>query len=390
MKKALGWIVAIFAILGGCGWLAYVGSSAGPVYAAQLSEWMPTVRLALIGIISITSGFVALRYQTWLERLFQVAVALLGIGFVYLDVVGNPKQLGPFSELPTPSAVVPATCLLVIPGFFWYITGQIGWVALVSRPTSLKFRLGLLLCLLLTTVVSAVSIDFMTIWSGRCHFSEQPSNQPLRPDQAVFTARVIGSGKLWGPNAPSPYWRRYWTLAWVQRQFWGLPWWDSKVVILLTTTRGIGVAPPHGEIDFIDGRRLPGSLTRFLPIFDTFCTRTGSIADAEVDLRVLRDGPPREGVRILGRTFRVIHPNNSDWIRWEPAPAMKVTIRGPVGDTTVESDQHGVYDMVGLPPGYYEISRLPAPGVKPGWRDLECRWTNVEAGGIRECIVLFH
>ena len=80
MKKALGWIVAIFAILGGCGWLAYVGSSAGPVYAAQLSEWMPTVRLALIGIISITSGFVALRYRTWLERLFQVAVALLGIG----------------------------------------------------------------------------------------------------------------------------------------------------------------------------------------------------------------------------------------------------------------------------------------------------------------------
>jgi hypothetical protein len=108
------------------------------------------------------------------------------------------------------------------------------------------------------------------------------------------------------------------------------------------------------------------------------------VADAEVDLRVLRDGPPREGVRILGRTVRLT--GDYPYPRWETAPSMKVVIRGPVGSTSVASDEHGVYDVTGLPPGNYEVSRSPVGDTPPSWRDTECR-LKIEAGDIRECNV---
>ena len=385
MKKGIGWAVALSSILGSCAWLAYVGSSAGPAYGARLAEWMPTLRVLFIGILCLVSTFVALRSRNWFAFLFHAAVSLLGIWFIYLSVAGKPEEYGPFSNLPTPSSLVPAICLMIIPGVFWYITGRAGWPRLVSNPVPLGIKIGLPFTLLVGTLLGAAIIDVMTIWSGRCHFFEQPFTKPLVPNQTVFTARIFGSGKLWGDSPPSDYWRRYWSLAWVQKQYWGLPWWDGRLVVLLTTTRGIGLPPLRGETDFVDGRHLPGSLTRLLPIFDTFCTRTGPLADSEVDLRVLRDGPPREGVRILGRTLRPT--GDYPYHRWETAPSMKVVIRGPAGVTTVESDERGVYDVTGLPPGYYEVSRPPVGGAPPSWRDAECRWSKVDSGDVRDCAV---
>lgn len=390
MKKGLSWVVALSTVLGSCAWLAYVGSSVGPAYGARLSEWTPTLRLLLVGILCLATTFVALRARNWVAFLFHAAVALLGVWFAYLSVVGKPEQREPFSSLTVSPSLVPATCLLIVPGAFWYITGRAGWPRLVSKPALLAVKIGVPLCLLVATMVGAVIIDFMTIWSGECHFSEQPFTKPLSPEQAVFTARIIGSRKLWGPDERqySPYWRRYWSLASVQKGFWGLPWWDGKLVIFLTTARGDWLPPPRGEIDFVDGRRLPGSLTRFLPIFDTFCTRTGSVADAEVDLRVLRDGPPQNGVRILGRTDRLT--GNYPSYRWETAPSMKVVIRGPAGTTTAVSDAHGIYDANGLPPGFYEVGREPVAGAPPSWRDVECHLRQVQSGEIRDCNVAFH
>lgn len=56
---------------------------------------------------------------------------------------------------------------------------------------------------------------------------------------------------------------------------------------------------------FVDGRRLPGSLTRFLPVYDLNCTRSDLLQDAGIDLRVLHDGPPAQGIRLIGRTLRL-------------------------------------------------------------------------------------
>lgn len=386
MKKVFSWAVALWAVLGSCTWLAYVGSSVGPAYGAGFHEWTPTLRVLLIGILCLLSTFVALRGRNWSSFLFHAAVSLLGIWFAYLSVIGRPEQRDPFSSLTMPPSLFPATLLMIVPGVFWYVTGRAGWPILVSKPVSLAAKIAVPLGLVVATTLAAVIVDFRTIYRTECHFSEQPFTKQESAPQAVFTARILGSGKLWGPDdsQPSLDWRRYWSLALVQKRFWGLPWWDRKVVVLLTTTRGSGMPPARGEIEFVDGQHLPGSLTRFLPIFDTFCTRTGSVADSEVDLRVLRDGPPREGVRILGRTFRLT--GDHSYPRWETAPSTKVVIRGPAGLTTVESDEHGVFDVAGLPAGMYEISRSPAAGVPASWRDIRCQW-RIEAHDIRECNV---
>jgi hypothetical protein len=171
-----------------------------------------------------------------------------------------------------PSPLLPALFLLTVPGAFWYATGRAGWPILISKRISVVTVSAVVFCLLMATLAGAAALDFRIIWSGECHYSAQPFTARLGPQQAVFTARMFGARRLWGPDDSqwSPQWRRYWVLASVQEQFWGLSWWDRKVVIILVSARGDRAAPPRGEIDFVDGRGLPGSLTRFLPIYETF------------------------------------------------------------------------------------------------------------------------
>src|SRR5690348_8942397 len=74
-----------------------------------------------------------------------------------------------------------------------------------------------------------------------CHHVPQPFTSPQSPNQAVFTARVVATGNLWPRNADSigeGYPRRYWGLALVGKTFWGLPWWDRKIVLLTFFVRG--------------------------------------------------------------------------------------------------------------------------------------------------------
>jgi hypothetical protein len=127
----------------------------------------------------------------------------------------------------------------------------------------------------------------------------------------------------------------------VEQQFWGLPAWDKRIIL-------IAVPLHHGEVYFVDGRRMPGLLTQFLPVVEvSSCNRTRLLKDATVDLRVLHDGPPRDGVRIIGEVKRGRH--------WEKAAGVKVLISAPNGITTTETDKEGIYDVTGLPAGPYTI-----------------------------------
>ncbi len=383
MRKGLSWVVALSAVVGSCMWLANVGSTTGPAFDARWLDWLPTLRLLLIGVLSLASTSVALRHRNRLAFVFQAVVVLLGIWFAWLNFLSKPEQRLPYFSTEMHGGFVPAVCLLIVPGAFWYITGRCGWPAIVSKPISMLSKAAVLLCLLVLTVAGALAIDFRAIWSGECHHDVQPFAEQQSPQQAVFIARVIGSGLLWGRNQKMPGPRRYWALAAVQKRFWGLPWWDRRIVVLTMFTRGVGDPFPHDETDFVDGRRLPGSLTRFLPICETFCTRTNSVADAEVDLRVLHDGPHQKGVRILGRTVRLTADSH-----WETMPATKVEIQGPSGKLILTSDDQGIYDITGLPPGYYEVSRQPVEDVRTTWRDTACRWMHVESGDVHDCTVV--
>jgi len=131
----------------------------------------------------------------------------------------------------------------------------------------------------------------------------------------------------------------------VQKHFWGLPWWDRKIVLLAGVVR-------NGETYFVDGSRMRGLLTQFLPVVEIGpCNRSRAVKYAAVDLRLLQDGPPNNGIRIIGQVTHRFNKGVSD-----EAPGIEVAITGPAGTTTVTSDQHGIYDLSGLPPGRYAIA----------------------------------
>ena len=233
--------------------------------------------------------------------------------------------------------------------------------------------------------VAAIAWELFAPEYFECHHIPQPFTSQQSPNQAVFIARVVTTGILWPRTVSSlregqP--RRYWALALVQRTFWGLPWWDQKIVVLTFFVRG-GSGFQRGETYFVDGNRESRRLTRLLPFFEIHCTRTGVLKYSEIDLRTLRDGAPKNGVRIMGYTFRRTATGE-----WKSFPGVRVSISGPAGQTIVTSDQQGFYDASGLP-GPYVING-PDPKTVSNWSPLSCGWQGSESlksGDIRECSI---
>lgn len=234
---------------------------------------------------------------------------------------------------------------------------------------------------LILLFLGATAWDLLTPAYFSCHYEPQPFAGTQSPKQAVFIARVVSTGILW-PRSREPlsegYPRRYWALAVVQKEFWGLPWWDHKIVLLTLFVRGGGFLQ-SGETYFVDGNRWSSRLTRYLPVFEMHCTRTSRIKGAEIDLRALHDGPPQNSVRILGYTLRQKSPSN-----WEKTPGQKVGITGPSGEILVISDQQGIYDVSGLAPGRYIVHGTDAR-AGPYWALPICIWDSLKPGDIREC-----
>ena len=96
--------------------------------------------------------------------------------------------------------------------------------------------------------------------------------------------------------------------------------------------------------------------SKYLPIvFTVLCSRTQPLSEAVVDTRILSAGQPRNGVRIIGQTFRR-KAIGGDERGYEFAPGMRVEIKGPSRSIFVVSDAQSVYDATGLPPGHYSIN----------------------------------
>jgi hypothetical protein len=174
------------------------------------------------------------------------------------------------------------------------------------------------------------------------------------PDQFVFTARVVLVGRSFG-LLPG---HSYWSVARVQRRFPGLPSPTSDFVIF----RWFFKPGERGEY-FVDGRRGPGLLGRLLPIVEVYpCCRTQPLDRAALELRVLQGGPPKSGVRIVGRVVNAFPTS-------EPARGVKMLITGPAGSVTTTTDQQGIYDLTGLPAGHYSIQ---VESESERQRGLEC------------------
>lgn len=242
---------------------------------------------------------------------------------------------------------------------------------------------GVVLCLALI-FLGRIAWELFTPEVFECHHVPQPFTSQQSPDQAAFIARVIGGGILWPRRADAlreGYDRRYWALVVVSKNFWGLPWWNRKIVLLTFFTRG-GNGFERGKTYFVEGHKQFRSLTRVLPIFEIHCTRTAALKYADIDLRALADGPPRNGIRIMGYTIQ-----RTSAKEWKEAPGVKVGINGPRGETTITSDQNGIYDISGLPAGPYSVHGTD-PTAGPYWAHPVCTWDgrqSLKDGDVREC-----
>ena len=185
---------------------------------------------------------------------------------------------------------------------------------------------------------------------------------PRFPDHVVFTAKVVIVGFTFGlPTDLS-----CWALVRVERRYWGLPAWAPDFVILRYYFR----RGERGEY-FVDGSR-PG-LKRYLPIVETFvCDHTQPLDRAAVELRLLHDGPPKSGARIIGRVYTEMP---------KPARGVTVLITGPTGRIRATTDSEGIYDVTGLPSGHYSarVDRDNRPEA-PNYEEE----ADVEPGGVWE------
>jgi hypothetical protein len=118
------------------------------------------------------------------------------------------------------------------------------------------------------------------------------------------------------------------------------------------------------------------------------CSRTRPENLALADLRVLRQGPPATGARVIGY---VRGPEAYAGGLTPPTPprmraGARILLAGPVGTRTIETDHSGVYQQDDLPPGDYTLELIVPDNQVVGFFESEPSPARVrlEPGGVAE------
>ncbi len=392
-KRILCCSITVFVVLACTLWLSYLVSR--PVYAGPdlpARVWIPALALALfLGIAPVAGSLVALLRP----RLAVLLLATAAIPAIWSSAVLGSQLSSPFnydflarytaSESGVRCAAL-AMALLGILALLWLVAANQGWLP-IERKVTLRWWIGTVILWFTFAAAATTVMDLQIVGYTGCHPFPPPFYQPRNSIQAVFEARIVLSGDAQplqrdeDPRVP----RKRWALAVVRKSYWGLPWSYRGLVILSGFERGDSRIFHRGETYFIDSRRRSGAGTRFMPIFDTFCTHTGNMQDVALELRVMHEGSPSPGIRILGYTYRL-----DTQYGYHPTAGGKVRIRGTGGEMVVTSDQNGIYDVSGLPPGPYEVSAEPND-ANPRPHSPECRlaWdAPAQPEDVRECSVV--
>lgn len=322
-----------------------------PYPAPFLERWEGVAEYTVWVAVPLTATLLAFKTRRWAGW-----VCLTGVPVAYFFPPPVPFLLPWATASPLWlqssfwSGVIIAVFVAV--GLYWISTSAAGCLpvlALAPLPSRRRRRAfvlgGSLVCVLAVIWTALIGVAPPSFWgeSG----IHRPYTQQLSPYHAVFIASDalhLGTERAawdtsWGP------WE-WLVIARVQEHFWGLPWWDHKFVFL--------VRPPHfyGQTYFFDGVRPAGLLAQFLPIVTLYPgSRTNLVKNAEIDLRVLKDGQSRKGARIIGEAILGYR-----WSGTERREAgFRVAITGPAGSMVTTTDGKGVYDFPGLPPGRYSV-----------------------------------
>jgi 5-hydroxyisourate hydrolase-like protein (transthyretin family) len=183
-----------------------------------------------------------------------------------------------------------------------------------------------------------------------CEAAGPPCQNAFRVD-AVFLGTVRTMTTLGTPDSPFP--RRLVVFA-VERAFRGA---EGPAVEVTTGMGGgdCGYAFKEGERYVVygyrssDGRLSTGS-----------CTRTRLASQAADDLTFLGQ---LSSPAVSGHVFGVVTHRNRDLAFGEsktrPVPFVHLLLRGPGGARDAQTDEHGHYDIAGVPAGVYELQAIP-------------------------------
>jgi hypothetical protein len=313
---------------------------------------------AIVGLLSLVAPMVATwsppvaaRIYLWIAPpvplLILTSVEPFGYGLIGRHILGWNPETG----IATAAVVFVGT--LVVPCFFWRWAVRHGWAGLLANgPLSRRPRLvasvGSLLFVSLSLVALLLALNFPWLpLVGDC--GGRPLLEEGVPLGLDFTASVL----LVGPRSYRD--QSFWSVVRVDHVYSPRAWGAMPRLVIL---RGVFSIQDTARKYFVEGQRSYGAFSRFLPVIEPIdCGHTQPLEDAAVEVRVLRDGPPKAGIRLIGKVCK------GD--RWRsgpctPVPGIEVSIEGPSGKMELVTDHQGVYDVKETPPGKYTIHSATA------------------------------
>ena len=344
IQSTVSWFATLLGLL--ISILAIMQLDTAPVFGDDYPpDWPRASSLALLALVSALSVGLALKSRRQAGTLLLASSPLLGACNVWFHVrnAALPELIVVFGT---------GSLYFSIPGLFFLLTALAGWPPLVSssRFAGIRTTFRVSLCSLLLAAWVACGLfasvsrhenwsDFKTCYSG----SSAVLSAKKFPGSVVLTARVVFVGNsLWLHYDPD---HSNWCVVRVEHRYWGVPWWTPGFAVL----RGYFKKGERGEF-LVDVRRSKGLLLHFLPIFEPYpCCHMMELSEAAVHLRVLSDGPPKSGVRIIGSVYTRVKGAR------HAAGSVNVLIEGPGGVISATTDQEGIYDQSGLPAGHYTV-----------------------------------
>ena len=334
--RVIGWIVFLQAIL--------FSTLAIAVAAGTSSGYGPVgiLRGALVGLLPLSAALIATR-NPHLAALVDLSIAPLTLLFMgnFSWVLGSML-----------SSIAVFSGAVFIPGLFWLLAARRGWAPILqgSFSTNLsRFAVGF--GTMMTGLVLACFISLsLPFWDSIGDCGGRPLfDETGKPRHIDFTAKIFFVGPVIFQNYS------LWSIARIDETFSQVPW-NSRIVIL----RGFFKPADKAELYFVEGVRAYPILHHYLPVVEQAdCGRTRPLELAGVQLRMLHDGLPKTGVRIIGRV-QVEASRRA-------IPEARVMIEGPAGTTMAITDAQGIYDVSGLPEGKYTLTLAsdPARGISP-------------------------
>lgn len=343
MKDVTSWAVFLWGLAtGGLSTILFAGL---PIGRGEQIDWSKNLGLGLLGFVPLLASLLALRNRRQAALLYLLSAPLVAVCFGWEDRLFQRIFEDTFSFQEFSLVFAGSAALLLLPGLFWLITSRWGWQSLIGRGISAEYtsRQPLIFTgvVLLILVLACTFTSLYLPFDFNCYKGGRPVSIQTSPRHTVFTGRVLTLGRpLHSRGCP-------WALLRVEHIYWGLPRWMSGMVIV----RGYFRETDKDQEYFVDAYRSDGVLTRFIPVVEFYpCCHTTLLKNAEVDLRVLQDGPPKSGVRIIGRVYDLRATNRGAFV-----PDSPILVTGPAGPISTLTDKAGIYDLRDLPPGHYSM-----------------------------------